>query len=763
MRTRSMLIAGLAVSASAAYVNAQPTIDGMRDGMYGPAIWFNSENPTQFGDNNYTPPAPCSPTSGAGVSTGVEVSIPLANIGNPSEAAIRIAAFINGSNHDFMANQVVGGIPAQANLGEPRNVNFQALSLGGNQYVPVIVASTAAAPPTVDGSMDGAYAAAYTAAGQSAWVQNLGTGFGNATTGTIGACNGSEIDGAYAIVAGPVNDRRLYVFIPGNVETNNNKLEIFIDTNGSGSGQNRILNTNAPIGNPNGGVNRMGGAPAASNGVRFDVGFAPDYWLGIGNNTAPTNPIYVDWAELLTAGNGAGGYAGGTTHGVGTLTGGDGILGIEATINNSNVGGVDGCQPSPGQNDFANGSEIDAIYAYRDSTYLYLMVTGNVQTNNNTLNLFFDVQKGGQQQLRGSASSPPNVDIDFNGLNNMGQRQVTQPIDPGAPGCDVPDPCNNGCPCETLSYSGMKFDNGFSADYWISVKNSGNPVIQYANAAFLRTNGRAEDILFNSLDYGSYFYAAKSYINPLNFPASFYDVQADPFVDPGATLPNLYTDAAPRLISANPYNPASVAVPGLILATMNNSNLAGVTDTLASQALATAVTTGVELRIRLDELGATPTSVIRLAGFVASQDYTFGSNQVIGGLPAGTGNLGTTSAIDFTAIAGNQFVVINPPVVGPDCFTKTATNVNGLPQAGGANGTADSTECVGDWDRNGTVEPADIAQFIQSWSFAVANPGLPNIARQADLDCNGAVEPSDIAVFIQYWVGGTTPGNLGCP
>jgi hypothetical protein len=40
---------------------------------------------------------------------------------------------------------------------------------------------------------------------------------------------------------------------------------------------------------------------------------------------------------------------------------------------------------------------------------------------------------------------------------------------------------------------------------------------------------------------------------------------------------------------------------------------------------------------------------------------------------------------------------------------------------------------------------------------------MPNIALQAELDCNGVVEPSDIAVYIQYWLGGTTPGNLGCP
>ncbi|MBX3358337.1 MAG: hypothetical protein KF745_07905 [Phycisphaeraceae bacterium] len=100
--------------------------------------------------------------------------------------------------------------------------------------------------------------------------------------------------------------------------------------------------------------------------------------------------------------------------------------------------------------------------------------------------------------------------------------------------------------------------------------------------------------------------------------------------------------------------------------------------------------------------------------------------------------------------------------VPADCFRKVAAPQNGVNIAGGSDGIADETQCVGDWDRNGVVEPSDIAQFIQAWSYAVANPGTPGVSLYADVDCNQVVEPSDIAVFIQRWVGGTTPGNLGC-
>jgi len=53
------------------------------------------------------------------VQTGVELAIPLAAIGNPGPGdVIKISAMINGSNHDYLSNQFLGGLPAgQGNLG----------------------------------------------------------------------------------------------------------------------------------------------------------------------------------------------------------------------------------------------------------------------------------------------------------------------------------------------------------------------------------------------------------------------------------------------------------------------------------------------------------------------------------------------------------------------------------------------------------------------------------------------------------------------
>lgn len=51
------------------------------------------------------------------VTTGIELAIPLAALGNPN-GDIRVSAMINGSNHDYLSNQFLGGLSApQGNLG----------------------------------------------------------------------------------------------------------------------------------------------------------------------------------------------------------------------------------------------------------------------------------------------------------------------------------------------------------------------------------------------------------------------------------------------------------------------------------------------------------------------------------------------------------------------------------------------------------------------------------------------------------------------
>jgi len=57
-------------------------------------------------------------TAAAAVTTGIELAIPLSALGNPDPQDIKVSAMINGSNHDYLSNQFLGGLPAgQGNLG----------------------------------------------------------------------------------------------------------------------------------------------------------------------------------------------------------------------------------------------------------------------------------------------------------------------------------------------------------------------------------------------------------------------------------------------------------------------------------------------------------------------------------------------------------------------------------------------------------------------------------------------------------------------
>lgn len=82
------------------------------------------------------------------VQTGLELIIPLSAIGNPSVGdMILISAMINGSNHDFLSNQILGGLaPPQGNLGgdgfgtftgDLSLINFN--NFAGNQYFAIQV------------------------------------------------------------------------------------------------------------------------------------------------------------------------------------------------------------------------------------------------------------------------------------------------------------------------------------------------------------------------------------------------------------------------------------------------------------------------------------------------------------------------------------------------------------------------------------------------------------------------------------------------
>ena len=666
-------IAVLAIAGLAAGAAAQPVIDGSLAGdesFYGDILWVQNQ-PTSFGDNH---PSNIPPSGNPEVvTTGVEFAIPMSALGNP--ASIGLAGFVNSGDHTFSSNQHIGGLPNLGNLGSTSTLDLSAID--GDQFI-AFTPGTGPDAPDVDGMLESAIY------GAPLFLQNNFTGFGDATHGNVDEGSGSEIDGVYAVVVDDV----LYLFITGNLEANNNALELFFDTVDGGE--------NTLSGDPGGLDND---ALDAMAGLTFDEGFEADYYLNVsGENVAgkgdPAEYELESYFGVLGTNDGfflgAGGYGSD-----GTLTGGDGgAPDVSVTINNSNVEGVNDAPsidiPSP---DFAVGSEIDGVYAYVDQSggRLYVLVTGNMESNYNKLNFFFDSVAGGQNPLRGD-----NVDIAFNGLNRMGEN---------GNGDDTP---------------GLTFDEEFVPDYWLDFNTGGLPIEQYHDAALLRTDGPAKNINGLPLDYGCYYGGAKADNNPLLFDGPLIDAQ-DGFT------PDIYSNFAPRTsyealeqaIADDPFDPQPInfVVAEQVIGTIDNSNIRGVTDSTVDGAA--EVTTGIEFSIALNELGVGEgeTGEIKLGGFITGGGFDFVSNQVIGGLP-GSDNLGEVTVVDFSQIAGDQFVVI--------------------PLDGG---------CPADCDGNGVLNILDFVCFQTEWQ---------NQTPFGDCDGNGEYNILDFVCYQGAF-------QAGCP
>src|SRR5688572_14025771 len=191
-----LLAAGTAV--------AQPVIDGQLSGdqsFYRTPRWVQNVA-TGFGDNRADLQPPCTGvgdritiainnsnvlgvTGGdakgaATATTGIEIRIPMSALGNPA-GPIKICGFINSGGHDFMSNQVTGGLPSgTGNLGDPRNVNFSDSmgGHGGEQFVTVAAGGCVNdVGPVFDGALGGD-----PFWGGALFTQTVPTGFGDANT-----------------------------------------------------------------------------------------------------------------------------------------------------------------------------------------------------------------------------------------------------------------------------------------------------------------------------------------------------------------------------------------------------------------------------------------------------------------------------------------------------------------------------------------------------------------------------------------------------
>lgn len=185
-----------------------------------------------------------------------------------------------------------------------------------------VAALPAWAAPILDGTRDASY--------DLRSVQTVETQFGD---------NFSELNAAWA----QIDSGTLFLVITGNLESNFNKLNIFIDS--VAGGQNTIApGTNQGGTNPNNddwAQNYSGIGPAASAngpGFTFDAGFGADYMLILRNGSSKFD---IDYSII---GGGAGGFeAGGDVFGGSTQGSNANALpgaGIGVAFNNSNGAGI---------------------------------------------------------------------------------------------------------------------------------------------------------------------------------------------------------------------------------------------------------------------------------------------------------------------------------------------------------------------------------------------------------------------------------------
>lgn len=249
------------------------------------------------------------------------------------------------------------------------------------------------------------------------------------------------------------------------------------------------------------------------------------------------------------------------------------------------------------------GGELDAAYARIENGALYLMLTGNAQNNFNKMEVFFDSKSGGENVLSGT----PDYDFDTGGpywtSTNLG---------------------------------GMKFDTGFEADYHLFARHGGS------------------------------------------FEVDFIDRQGGTVAQvPGASGSAVTGGGAGAQTAVGSISAGSLASNSVVsslsqnlLFGFDNSNNAGVAGGTgaANAAAAAAVTTGFEFCISLADLGSPAFGdTIKIAAMYDGSNHDYLSNQTLGGLPAGTGNLGgdgagnftgTLSGIDFNNFSGNQYFTI---------------------------------------------------------------------------------------------------------
>ncbi len=209
----------------------------------------------------------------------------------------------------------------------------------------------------------------------------------------------------------------------------------------------------------------------------------------------------------------------------------------------------------------------------------------------------------------------------------------------------------------SLLLTGNLQDNFNKLEIWIDSKAGGQSIFDSSGND---DADRMDGLVFDAGFTADYHLIARR--GSSKFDLDFADLDAQTF--------DFYEDVFGGTDAGSGVTGTGVNSVGIGVA-YDGSNSAGILGgtAAANQNAARAVTTGLELSIDLADLGYTSGDDIRVMVAQNGDGHHFFSNQFLGGLPAGTGNLGGDGAgnfdgfgdIDLTAFAGDQFFTIAVP------------------------------------------------------------------------------------------------------
>lgn len=246
-----------------------------------------------------------------------------------------------------------------------------------------------------------------------------------------------------------------------------------------------------------------------------------------------------------------------------------------------------------------------------------------------------------------------------------------------------------------LMLTGNQEQNFNGLEIFIDSRAGGeNPLSNLPAYGFLLTSQNLGGMTFDTGFEADFHLFSRWGPGPAPYEADFVDRQGGGVASvPGSTgdtPAQVGLQAAGSILAGNVGPDASgTALTQNLDFAINNNNIAGVAGgtAAANAAAAAAVTTGMEFSIALADLGNPgPGSTIKIFAAIDNGDHNYLSNQLLAGLPAGTGNLGgdggggftgTLSGVDLTDFAGAQYFTLQLPGPPPSVVEIPALSESG--------------------------------------------------------------------------------------